>query len=86
MGGWRPLLLKSKREWLLARIAEKPDLTLRAVMAELAERGTPASYGAVWRFFAREGITFKKKPARQRARPARRRLAAAAVEEVPGPT
>jgi transposase len=85
MGGWRPLLLKSEREWLLARIAEKPDLTLRAVMAELAERGTPASYGAVWRFFAREGVTFKKKPARQRARPAGRRPAAAAVEAVSGP-
>jgi transposase len=77
MGGWRPLLLKGEREWLLARIAEKPDLTLRAVMAELAARGIPASYGAVWRFFAREGITFKKKPARQRARPARRRPSAA---------
>src|SRR3981081_4592576 len=51
--GWRQLLLKSEREWLLARIAEKPDLTLRAVVAELAARGTPASYGAVWRFFAR---------------------------------
>ena len=85
MGGWRPLLLRSERAWLLARIAEKPDLTLRAVMAELAGRGTPASYGAVWRFFAREGVSFKKKPARQRARPAGRRPAAAAVEEVPGP-
>jgi transposase len=60
MGGWRQLLLKSEREWLLARIAEKPDLTLRAVVAELGERGTPASYGAVWRFFKHEGITFKK--------------------------
>ena len=60
MGGWKQLLLKSERTWLLARIAEKPDLTLRAVVAELSERGTPASYGAVWRFFAREGITFKK--------------------------
>ena len=58
MGGWKQLLLKSQREWLLARIAEKPDLTLRAVVAELAERGTPASYGAVWRFFQREGISF----------------------------
>lgn len=85
MGGWRPLLLKGEREWLLARIAAKPDLTLRAVMAELAARGTPASYGAVWRFFAHEGVTFKKKPARQRARPAGRRAAAAAVEEVSGP-
>ena len=61
MGGRRPLRLKHERAWLLARIAEKPDLTLRAVMAELAERGTPASYGAVWRFFRHEGITFKKK-------------------------
>ena len=65
MGGWKQLLLNSEREWLLARIAEKPDLTLRAVVAELAERGTPASYGAVWRFFKREGISFKKKPIRQ---------------------
>ena len=61
MGGRRPLRLASECAWLLARIAEKPDLTLRAMMAELAERGTPASYGAVWRFFQHEGITFKKK-------------------------
>ena len=60
MGGWKQLLLKNEREWLLTRIAEKPDLTLRAVVAELAERGTPASYGAVWRFFKREGISLKK--------------------------
>ena len=57
--------LEHQRAWLLARIAEKPDVTLRAVMAELAERGTPASYGAVWRFFKHAGISFKKKPARQ---------------------
>ena len=61
MGGRRPLQLEGAREWLLARIAEKPDLTLRAVMAELSERGTPASYGAVWRFFKHEGVSFKKK-------------------------
>ncbi len=85
MGGWRPLRLKSERDWLLARIAEKPDLTLRAVVAELAERGTPASYGAVWRFFAHEGITFKKKPARQRAGSRRCRPPAGAVEDASGP-
>src|SRR5215475_1341278 len=49
MGGWRQLRLQREREWLLTRIAAKPDLTLRALVAELAERGTPASYGAVWR-------------------------------------
>ena len=30
------------------------------MVAELAERGTRASYGAVWRFFRHEGITLKK--------------------------
>ena len=62
----QPILL-SEREWLLARMAEKPDLTLRALVAELDERGVRASYGAVWRFFEREGISFKKNPVRQRA-------------------
>src|ERR1700686_4822645 len=41
MGGWRELLLKSEREWLLARISEKPELTLRGVWAEGAGRGRP---------------------------------------------
>ena len=85
MGGWRQLLLKREREWLLARLAEKPDLTLRAVVAELAERGTPASYGAVWRFFKHEGITFKKNSARQRAGSRRRRAPPDPVEGVSGP-
>jgi transposase len=65
MGGWKQLLLRNEREWLLTRIAEKPDLTLRAVVAELAERGTPASYGAVWRFSNAKGSVLKKKPIRQ---------------------
>jgi transposase len=70
MGGTRPLSLAPQREWLLARIGEKPDLTLRAILAELIERGIPASYGAVQRFFKAERISFKKKPARKRAGPA----------------
>src|SRR5215470_1033761 len=85
MGGWRQLLLTREREWLLARLAEKPDLTLRTVVAELAERGTPASYGAVWRFFKCEGITFKKKLTRQRTGPRRHHPSAGPVEEIPGP-
>ena len=61
MGGRRPHRLASRRDWLLARIAEKPDLTLRAIRAELAADGVKVSYGALWAFFAREGITFKKR-------------------------
>ena len=85
MGGWRQLSLKGEGEWLLARIAAKPDLTLRAVVAELAERGTPTSYGAVWRFFKQAGITFKKKPARRRTGSRRHRPAAGPLEAAPGP-
>ena len=85
MGGWKQLQLLREREWLLARIAEKPDLTLRGLVVELAERGTPASYGAVWRFFRHEGITFKKKPVRQRAGSARHRPAPRPVETASGP-
>lgn len=84
MGGHRPRRLAAQRDWLLGRIAEKPDLTLRAVMAELAAAGVAVSYGAVWAFFASEGITFKKKPARQRTGPRRYRPPARTVEEVPG--
>ena len=77
--------LQRERDWLLRRIAEKPDLTVRAVVAELAERGTPASYGAVWRFFRHEGITFKKNAARQRTGPRRHRPPPGPMEDPSGP-
>ena len=67
MGGHRPYALVGEREWLLARIAAAPDLTLRALLAELADRGVKVSYFAVWHFFEHEGISFKKKPARRGA-------------------
>ena len=60
VGGRRPFALAGERSWLLARIAEEPDLTLRAIAAELAERGIRVSYFAVWHFFEHEGISFKK--------------------------
>ena len=84
MGGKRPYALAGEREWLLGRLAEQPDVTLRALLAELAARGIKVSYYAVWNFFEHEGISFKKKPARQRAGAARRGQAAGAVEEVSG--
>jgi transposase len=68
MGGRRPYALAAERDWLLARIAEKPDLTLRALAAELADRGVKVSYFAVWHFFDHEGVTFKKKSTRGRTR------------------
>lgn len=80
MGGKRRAVLLGETEWLLARIAQKPDLTLRAVQSELAVRGVRVSYDAVWRFYRQAGITFKKKPARSRAGPAGRSPEAGALE------
>ncbi len=48
----------------LADRGEKPDLTLRALLVELKDRGMVVSYYALWHFLQHEGITFKKKPAR----------------------
>ncbi len=80
MGGNRPYVLAGQRDWLLARLADQPDVTLRALVAELAARGIKVSYYAVWHFFEHEGISFKKKPARQRAGSARRGKAAGPME------
>jgi transposase len=84
MGGHRRRVLTAERDWLVARLAEKPDLTLRALVAELVERGVPASYGAVWRLLKAEGITVKKKPVRRRAGSPRRRPPAGPMEEISG--
>lgn len=71
MGGDHSSRLKeAERSWLLERIAAAPDLTLEELRAELAVRGIHVGYGTVWRFFAAEGISFKKNRARQRARAA----------------
>jgi transposase len=67
MGGDHSSRLKDEREWLLQRIGEAADLTLEELRRELADRGKVVGYGTVWRFFAAEGISFKKNRARQRA-------------------
>jgi transposase len=85
MGGRRPYALAGQREWLLARLAEKPDITLRGLASELAALGIEVSYYAVWHFFEHEGISFKKNPARHRTGPSRRRPPASSVEKVSGP-
>jgi len=86
MGSRLPRSLIGERDWLLDRIAAKPDVTLRGLVAELHARGVAASYGSVWRLLRDEAISFKKKPARQRTRPPGRRKAARAMEEVSGQT
>jgi transposase len=67
MGGKRPVLLAGQRAFILDRMKTTPNISLRALAAELAERGIAVSYGAVWTFVHREGLSHKKKPAARRA-------------------
>jgi transposase len=64
MGGKRP----GQRDWLLARLNEKPDLTLHALLTELGARGVTVCCDTLWRFLRREGLSFKNKRRGQRAR------------------
>ena len=48
--------------WLRARLAAKPDLTMRGLTAEFAVRSVQVAHGTVWRFVKRAGQTIKKDP------------------------
>jgi len=84
MGGKRPYLLAGQRDFLLARLAEKPDLTLHALLGELRERGVVVSCDTLWRFLRKEKISFKKNALSRRAGSARRGAPSRALDENPG--
>jgi transposase len=52
--------LEKHAKFLLALIAEQPDMTLDEIVAAMRKRKIPGSRSAVWRFFARRNISFKK--------------------------
>ena len=66
--------LGAHAEWLLALVAEQPDLTLDEIVTAMRKRRIPGSRTAVWRFFERHNLTFKKSPTRRRTTTARRGL------------
>ena len=70
MGGHQRHSLAGERDWVLARLDAVPDLTLRALVMELGERGVVTSYGSVWRIVHDAGISFKKNSVRHGARSA----------------
>jgi len=65
MGGHRQPVLQYERDWVLARIAEEPDITIRALADELAERGIHVSHVSVWNLLKRENQSHKKNRIRQ---------------------
>jgi transposase len=72
--------LEDHADWLLKLVVERPDLTLDEVVLAMRKERIPGSRTAVWRFFNRHKITFKKKPARGGARAGGRGSGAPAVE------
>jgi transposase len=71
-GGWRYSKLDPHRDILIRRVAEKGDLTMPQLAAELAALGTKVTPASISRWFRRNGYSFKKNAAGQRTRTHRR--------------
>jgi transposase len=72
--------LEEHADWLLALVADKPDSTLDEIVIAMRKRRIAGSRSAVWRFFNRRKITFKKKSARGGAGAPRRGPRAPALD------
>jgi transposase len=84
MGGHRKRLLEPHRALVVERLQAVPDMTVREMVADLAERGIASCPVSVWRLVRSAGLSFKKKPVRRRTDASEGGAAARAVEEVSG--
>ena len=75
--------LEKYADFLLALVADQPDLTLDEIVAVMRKHKIPGKRTAVWRFLQRHKVTFKKKPAGGRAGTAGRGSGAQALEARP---
>jgi transposase len=74
IGGDRRSVLKPHRTWLLDLRRKQNDLTLEAIAERLLRtHGVAADKSMLSRFFAAEGVSFKKNRTRQRTGSSRRR-------------
>jgi transposase len=64
--------LDEHAEFLLGLIVERPDMTLDEIVAVMSGAGIEGSRTAVWRFYERHEISFKKNFVRSRAKARRR--------------
>ena len=61
MGGHRrPVVREAARAFIVMRIAQKPDLTVRALQSELEAEGIAASRNTVWLCLRSERLSCKK--------------------------
>jgi transposase len=71
LGGRRFSKLDPHRDFLMARVLEKDDITMRELASELLTKGTNVDPASISRWFIRNGYSFKKNTAGQRTRSAR---------------
>ncbi|WP_443025070.1 IS630 family transposase [Sphingomonas sp. Leaf230] len=62
-GDRRSMRIEAHAGLILDAYKATPDITLAELQALLADHGTEVALGTIWRFFARRGITRKKKTA-----------------------
>jgi putative transposase len=72
--------LEKHADFLLELIAERPDMTLDEIVATMRKRRITGSRSAVWRFFARCDVSFKKNSVRGGAEARRRRSCTSALD------
>jgi putative transposase len=84
VGGNSPSkIVGEHRAWLVERTRAEA-FTLRGLVAELAARGLRVDYRTMWKFVRREGLSFKKNRAGQRAGSPGRGPQARPLEGSPG--
>ena len=77
--------LEAHAPWLLKLIAEHPDLTLDEIVLAMHQHGLAGSRSAVWRFFDRHKISFKKSRCARRNKAGGCGTRAPALDARPGP-
>lgn len=66
-GRQQPRSLALHRDWILGRLEQEKDLTMRALAIELGARGIVTSEVTVWRVVRDARLSFKKNAIRRRA-------------------
>jgi transposase len=62
MGGdQRSQRIEAYADFIMAAVAEKPDITLEELRERLAGEGVQVAVSTLWRFFVRRGYTWKKR-------------------------
>lgn len=78
-GGYKPYALAAHEERVRQLVSAQPDITLAELKVKLAKQKVKVGQSSIFRFLRHLKLSFKKKPARRRARSAGRRRQASGL-------